>query len=55
MSWATYMDAHAPSTTDMERALRAAGIDSDPATWSADTCADASKILDELTYGKEAR
>jgi hypothetical protein len=45
------MDAHAPSTEDMAGALQAAGIDPDPATWDADTCAEASDVLDILAYG----
>jgi hypothetical protein len=38
----------------MERALRAADINPDPATWTPDEAEDAARILDRLTYGNPA-
>lgn len=45
ITWTEYMERFAPTLAEQERALRAAGIDPDPATWTAADVERAAEVL----------
>jgi hypothetical protein len=46
-TWLGFMLAHGPTLAQQERALRAVGLDPDPAAWSDDDLEVAARVLSE--------